>query len=399
MTTTTFRPPLVHLLVAAAAALYAWAVVVATIFRLGTIGLDYDAPGTDYMVFHTAVSVAWQGDLTTLYDPDRFTALLNRIFHASLKANLEFRPWIYPPTFLLLLIPFGLFVFVTSYALFQFATGAAMLGSLRQAGFAALLCPAASISVISGQCSFLVVALLAGGSRLLDRRPVLAGVMLGVLNFKPQFFLMVPVALLARSAWRASAVATVTILLMSAACLLVFGPAIWTGWFAAIARSTSDTDPRWFQSGRLWGFSVYTCVYLLGAPRALAEATQIAAALLAAGVVWTAFRHPVAPGPRAAALLAATFLAAPHAGAYDLVLPLAAAALLLLDLGPRATSWDWTLVLLIWFEPMIGLPVLFTPARFCPVLTVALLGRIAFNLRLAVPSRMPSAPLPQNTRG
>jgi hypothetical protein len=204
--------------------------------------------------------------------------------------------------------------------------------------------------------------------------------MFGALSFKPQFFLMVPIVLLARSAWRSSTTTAVTIILLAACCAALFGPDIWTGWFTAITNSTSGADPRWFLSGRLWGVSVYTCTYLFGASRTIAEIAQIAAVLLAAVSVWQAFHRPVAPALRTAALLTATLLSAPHAGGYDLILPLAAAALLLSYLGPRASSWDWSLSLLIWLEPAIGLPVLFFPSRFCPVLTIALLGRIAWQI-------------------
>jgi alpha-1,2-mannosyltransferase len=392
------RPPLVYLLVAGAPAFYGWTVVVTTFWRPGVIGLNYDAPGTDYMVFHTAVSLVLQGDLSTLYDPDRFTALLNRVFHGNLSEDLAFRPWIYPPPFLLLLLPFGLLSFGLSYGLFQLATALAMLGALRAAtgrrahwvGVAALLCPAASISVVSGQSSFLIVALLAAGTGLLDRRPALAGIIFGLLSFKPQFVLMIPVVLLGRTAWRASAVAAATSIAMAASCLLWLGPAMWTGWFGVIAHSVGDADGRWFLLGRLWGESVYTCVYLLGAPRVLAEAAQLGAILLAGGAVCYAFRRPMASAPRAAVLLAASLLAAPHSGGYDLVLLVAAWGLLLSHLGPRACSSDWFLGLLVWLAPLLGLPVLSLVGRFCPVLILALLGRIFWHAdtprRIEVPA-------------
>ena len=378
------RPPLVYLLVGGVAALYSWAVVIATFHHPGAIGLNYNAPGTDYMVFHTAVSLARHGDLVTLYDPDRLTALLNQLFHRYLSADLEFRPWIYPPLFLLLLLPFRLLGFVISYGLFQFVTALVMLTGLRAAversaawvGFAAICSPAASISVISGQCSFLIVGLLAAGVGLLERRPLLAGAILGLLSFKPQFFLMVPVALLARSAWRASAMTAATILMMAVACWIVFGLDIWTGWFGAIARSTSEADPRWFLLGRLWGESVYTCAFLLGAPRGVAEAAQIGAVMLAGGAVWCAFRMAMAPVPRAAVLLAATLLSAPHSGGYDLLLLVAGGGLFLSHLGPRISNGDWLLGLLIWLAPLVGLPALSVAGRFSSVLTLVLLARI-----------------------
>jgi alpha-1,2-mannosyltransferase len=378
------RRPLIYLLVAGVAGCYAWAVVVTTFWHPGAIGLDYDAPGTDYMVFHTAVSLVLQGDLSTLYDPDRFTALLNRIFHGYLSEDLAFRPWIYPPPFLLLLLPFGLLGFGLSYGLFQLATALAMLGALRLVagrralfvGVAALLCSAASISVVSGQSSFLIVALLTAGAGLLDRRPVLAGIVFGLLGFKPQFVLMIPFLLLAGQAWRAAAAAAAASAAMAASCLLWLGPGVWTGWFAVFAHSIGDADGRWFLLGRLWGESVYTCVYLLGAPRGLAEVAQLGAILLAGGAVWRAFRRPMAACLRVAVLLAASLLAAPHSGPYDLVLLVASWGLLLSHLGPRADSRDWFLGLLVWLAPLLGLPVLSLAGRFCPVLTLALLGSI-----------------------
>jgi hypothetical protein len=383
------RLPLVYVMVGAVAAVYAWAVVVSTFSSPGAIGLNYNAPGSDYMVFHTAVLLALRGNLATLYDPDSFTALLNQVFHGYLSSDLEFRPWIYPPSFLLLLVPFGLVGFGLSYGLFQAVTAVAMLAGLRATveppaawiGFGALLCPAASISVVSGQSSFLIVALLAAGAGLLERRPVLAGLIFGLLSFKPQFFLMVPVVLLARPRWRASAAAAATALAMAGFCLLWLGPGIWTGWFGAITRSTSGVDPRWFLFGRIWGESVYACAYLLGASPGAAETLQIGAITLAGTAVWVSYRIPLAPAPRTAVLLAATLLSAPHSGAYDLLLLVVASLLFLSHLGPRASSQDRIIGLLVWLAPLLGLPALSVPGRFCPVLTLALMGRILWHVR------------------
>src|SRR5271168_2780311 len=94
-------PPRVLFLVGVLASLYFWAVFVTTFQHPGLIGIDYLAVGTDYMVFDTAVDLASHGDLATLYDGDRFTALLNATFRDSLHEPFPFRPWIYPPQFLL----------------------------------------------------------------------------------------------------------------------------------------------------------------------------------------------------------------------------------------------------------------------------------------------------------
>src|SRR5258708_29357657 len=48
-----------------------------------------------------------------------------------------------------------------------------------------LLCPASSITVIAGQNAFLTAALLVGGLRLLRRRPLLAGGLVGRATLEP----------------------------------------------------------------------------------------------------------------------------------------------------------------------------------------------------------------------
>jgi hypothetical protein len=372
------------------AALYFWAVFFSTFQYPGLIGIDYVGVGTDYMVFDTAVGLARQGDLSTLYDGDRFTALLNQSFQAYLHEALPFRPWIYPPSFLIVLLPFSLAGFYASYGLFEVLTAAALAGSLRigasgrsrtwWASSAVLLCPAASVAVVSGQNSFLIAALLVAGAGFLDTRPMLAGVMFGVLAIKPQFFLLVPVVLLARRAWRASAAAVAMVLGMAGAAAALFGSGIWTGWVTVFLDSTSSRDPRWFENGRAWGESIYTCAFWLGAGPGLASALQWAAICLACGCVWIAFRGSMALAPRTAVLLTASLLAAPHAGGYDLLLLVAASALFLSYLGQNAGRVDWWLGFFAWMEPAFGLPAQNAIGRFGPVLTLALLGRIFWRI-------------------
>ena len=377
------RPPLVFLLLAGLTSLYGWAVFISTFHAPGSIGLNYNAPGTDYMVFDTAMRLARSGDLATLYDGDRFTQALNDLFQTQLREPLPFRPWIYPPLFLSILLPFAPLGFYASYAVFQIVSAAAMAYAIRLitasrswAFWAALLCPAASISVVSGQSSFLVAALLTTGTALLNRNPIAAGVIFGLLTFKPQFFLLVPVFLLANRAWLTSAAGVATFLVLALLPVILFGPEIWTGWFGVFAESTSGKDPRWFLYGRVWGESVYTCVYLFGAGHGVANIAQWAATLLAAGCVWSVSRGTAALDLRAAALLTASLLAAPHSGGYDLVLLVCASALLLNHLGTNAGRGDWWLCLLTWLLPLFGIPAHSVIGRFGPILAMVLLGRI-----------------------
>src|SRR6201999_1961959 len=71
--------------------------------------------------------------------------------------------------------------------------------------------PAVFVNVGHGQNGFLTAALLGGAMQLLDRRPWLAGVLIGLLAYKPQFGVLIPVALLASQRWSSIVAAAATI--------------------------------------------------------------------------------------------------------------------------------------------------------------------------------------------
>jgi len=376
-------PPLVILVPAVLAALYGWTVFLTSFRYPGAIGPNYDTPGTDFMVFHAAVGVALRGDLGLLFDVDRFTALLNSAYQHVLSFPLTFRPFVYPPGFLVLMLPFAPLGFHAALASFQLIAGGAMFAALRGGAdkpgaapvvaAATLVSPSASVNVLWGQTGFLTVALLAGGARLLKRRPWLAGLVFGLMCIKPQHALLVPVMLVALRAWKTMAAAAASALLLSVASAALFGSFVWTGWLHLAWQNATGADPRWFLDGSRWDNSVHTCAWLLGLGNTAATALEVAALLGAAAAVYAAYRAPLAADIRLAILLASTTLAAPHTGPYDTLLLVAAAGLLLADRGSHATMLTWTLGLCVWLLPLAGQPAISAPARFAPLLTVLLI--------------------------
>lgn len=341
------------------AALYAWAEVASTFVAPGSIGTDYIAPGTDFMVFHTALRAALRGDWATLADADAFTALLNRTEAAYLPRPLQFRPWVYPPAFLALLLPLAPLGFPAALAAWWVA-GPALLAVV-------VLSPAGAVNVVDGQGAFFVAAALVGGAALLPARPLLAGLVWGLLAAKPQFAVLAPVALLAQGDRRVAARGFAGLVLgaaaLAAVSFAVFGATPWLDWVAGTRASTAETDPRWFLAGRAWGNSVYTCARLLGAARGLASGAQAVAMAAAAAAVFTAFRRQGPPGlawqRRVAVLLAAAVLAAPHWATYDGVLLVAAVGLAGLPGGALLSGGAGRIgLLLAWVLPLAGPPIL-----------------------------------------
>src|SRR3984957_15709122 len=97
--------------------------------------------------------------------------------------------------------------------------------------------PSVLINIGHGQNGFLTAALLGGALVVLDRRPILAGIMIGLLIYKPQYGLMIPIALAVSGRWRAFAAAAATVAVATIATTLVFGVSVWHA-FAVFSEFT-----------------------------------------------------------------------------------------------------------------------------------------------------------------
>jgi hypothetical protein len=176
----------------------------------------------------------------------------------------------------------------------------------------------------AGQNGFLSAALLVGGLRLATSRPFLAGVLFGLLCYKPQLGLLVPVALASARQWCALASAAGTVVLIVVVTSFAAGWSIWPMWVASLQENALQLlGPNPFVHLMP---TVTAAVNLLGGSPALAHVMQLAAASAAIVAIWVLFRHGIRPLP-VAALLAGTFLVPPYAMTYDM--PIVATAMVL----------------------------------------------------------------------
>jgi alpha-1,2-mannosyltransferase len=348
-------------------------------------------PAQDWMVFYTAARAYFDGNLPLIFDGEALTAALNQRFAAWLALPLNLHPWVYPPTFLLLFLPFGSLPPLASLTTFLMSGFVALLAAVRlHVGrgqprrivlFSLVLCPAVPFNVMTGQNAFFIGALLVGGFGLLARAPVVGGMLLGVLTFKPQLWLMVPVALVAARQWRALASAAATALLLALLTLPVFGPEIWQAWLA-LMTGANDAYSAWVTQGRLNGMSVFACASWLGAPRLIADLAQWLAIAGAAMLVYRVFRWPAAGAQQLSILLAATMLAAPHVSTSDAVLLALAASLAVAapgrqKLSPAAVA----LAAIVWISPLINPPSVFRPGVVTPLLLLLFIGALLAEMR------------------
>ena len=345
----------------------------------------------DSMVYYAGARLAAVSDLDRLFDPERFTAYLNEVFAARLPRPFVFAPWLYPPSYLLLIAPLSTLPFAWFYVVFEVATGAAAaisLGSRRSfAGWgvalAVLLAPAACANLVVGQNAFLSLALLLGGVRLLHARPLAAGVLLGLMTYKPQLCLMLPVALLASRAWRPLVTAALTAGALAIVSAAVFGLEAWPLWIGEFVHSAATFQDKWFANGMNNGFSVYVCAILFGASPTIASIVQLlAAAVCATAVFWT-FKQTSRWQIRAAVLFYAVALSSPHFQFYELTLVSAAATLTFeLSLVEGSRLGEPLLLAIVWALPLMR-PNFHPAFRLAPLAIAALLAYAVARVQAA----------------
>ena len=364
-----------------AASLHAWL----TFVQAFSDGSRYNAVGGDFMVFHAAARNYLDGHLATIFDGDRLTAFINEAYRSWLPMELRYRPWVYPPSYLLLLAPFGLLGFLASYAAFQVATATALVAALvvgakrRPSAWiiaaAALLSPAAVDNIGSGQNAFLIAALLIAGFRLLDSRPVLAGMVLGLLTVKPQFALVAPIALVAAGQWRALLAAAGSAFFLVVVSAAILGVDAWNLWLQQVLSNLAASNAQWTRYGRLWGDSTWTCAILLGASPVAASVAQWTSTLFAAGTVAVVFRRLSGETARLIVILAATAFAAPYWSFYDAVLLAVAGLLWAADRSAaEGAAWAWIVALALWLIPVASPPLLTPAGRLIPLVIAIFLA-------------------------
>jgi hypothetical protein len=243
----------------------------------------------------------------------------------------------------------------------------------------ALAYPAVFVNLGHGHNGFLTAALMAGALIQLDRRPWLAGVLFGLLAYKPQFGLMIPLVLVATGRWRALAAAAATVLALAGAATLAFGPDVWpafldgTRFTRLVVLEAGDTGWHKIQS-------VFALVRIWGGSVPLAYAVQAAVTVVvAAALVWL-WRSPVHRAVKAAALPVGAVLATPYSLDYDLmVLAPAIAFLAMHGLENGFRPYERTALAFVWFVPLVARSV--AEATLVPLGVLAML--VLFGLLVA----------------
>ena len=218
----------------------------------------------------------------------------------------------------------------------------------------AIAFPAAFVNLTHGHNGFLTAALISAGLALLEERPIVAGMVFGLLAYKPQFLVVIPIVLLAGARWRALISTAATVVALTAAVTAVFGVQVWD----AFLGSMHFTRTVVLEQGNT-GFykiqSVFALVRLWGGSIPVAYTFQAIAAgagLLAAILIW---RGPTSYPDKVAILCVAALMVTPYCLDYDLmILAPAIAALAAQGISQSFRPGEKVLLAALWLVPIVA---------------------------------------------
>ena len=362
------------LLTLAAALAVAWCgvVLVALLRHLWFVDAHGNPRPTDFIEVWVAGKLVLSGTPATPYD-----------WHAHHLAQVAaarhpfpgFFGWHYPPLFLfaaagLALLPylpaFGTWLAVT-FAIY--APVVAKIAGRKEAALLAFAWPATLTNMITGQNGFLSGALIGGTLLFLDVQPVLAGIFLGLLTYKPQLGLLFPIVLAADRRWRVLASACLTAVVAG---LILPYLAFGTGPFQAFVHFLPQTENAVLENGMAgWNKqqTILGLAHCLGAGAAAAWALYaVVAAVTAAGVLWLWRSRDVAPAVKAAALATGALVLTPYLYIYDLPVLVIPLAFLFRDKSFDREEWigiaaiNCLLLSFMWFAVPVGAVAILTVA-------------------------------------
>ncbi len=358
--------------------------------------------GGDFVSFYAAAKLAVGGHATDAW---------HRAVHARMESTIApgqgYLAFFYPPPYLLLLWPFGWLPYgaavltwltvTNALAIFALYRGLkALAPNVRPAIIPLLAFPALWINLGCGQNGALTLALLAGGALWLDRRPWLAGAILGLLVIKPQLAIVLPVALLVCGRWKPLLAMGLSALALSGLAWLAVGATGYTAFLQASHDATQSlvlslVNPAQMQS-------LYAALKLLKTPIIVAMTAQGLLSLAVLGLTAYAARRYRPDGFSLVALcVSATVLATPFLLDYDLAITALPIAWLLVS-GARdgRRPWEATIALLAALLPLLSRQIaLHLAVPLAPLvllmLFAAVFGRVrAYSIYSGASMRLPS---------
>jgi hypothetical protein len=276
--------------------------------------------GDDFVNYWSGPFLAFHGRVAEVYDFAAFHAFEQSVTSES----IQYYHYSYPPVMLLITLPLAVIPYVPALFVWLATTWYAFYRTLKLTGHEAVLLlslatPALFISAIGGQNGAMTAALLGGGLMLVDRRPIVAGILLGLMVYKPHLAVMLPFALIAGRRWLVVFVTGATAVTLVAISVAAYGVDSWLHYQhnIAVLRTVILEDGAGVSHRMV---SVFVFARHFGASVSMSYAWQAAGALIAAIFIVRSWWRDEPAHIRNAVVIIGTCLATPYLQDYDLVL-------------------------------------------------------------------------------
>ena len=318
---------------------------------------------TDFVNVWSAGRLVLEGHAAQAYDWDIQKQVQIAVLGQGYPGNFA---WHYPPPFLFvatLLAHFPYAVAFIGWAVASLVPYLAVMRAIVGRPFGLLLAaafPVVLTNTLVGQNGFLTASLIGGTLYLMPVRPVLAGICLGLLSYKPQYGLLFPLVLIAASQWTVFFTAAIVAAAMALLSWLAFGTESWQAFFHWMPMFSQ----AFLTEGRApWGKmqSLFALVRYFGGAEQLAWGLQWIMSGVVAVLLARIWRSRISYSLKAAALAAGTLLITPYLFLYDLMV-LAIAVAFLVRIGLKQGFQRHELpalavaALLLMLFPLVGAP-------------------------------------------
>jgi alpha-1,2-mannosyltransferase len=352
----------------------------------GMVSREGKPIGVDFQVNWAASEMALSGQPSAVYDIEKFHAVEEQ----GVGQRTFVAPMIYPPTFLVLVLPTALLTYLSALFIWMTLTFAGYTLVLRkiipraETFWPALAFPGAFANLMNGQNGLLAFSLLGGALLSLESSPLLAGVLFGLLSYKPPMGVLVPLVLAASGRWRAFFAAAFTAIALAGISFVMFGAETWRAFLDTLAFTRHQILER----GQVQFYTMQTVfagTRLLGGGITAAYVSQIVAVAITATIVLWIWRQNIQFELKAAALATGLVLVSPYIIYYDLVVLALPIAWLALE-GRRSgfLPFEKSLLVVAWLLPLVCEPVARTTSvPLTPLVCFLLLGFITRRATIA----------------
>lgn len=309
---------------------YAGSVIFHYFFGAGVMASG-EAVGSDYSVFRAASVLILDGRPAAPFHAETLFAVMRDMLPAMPEARSTVL-WNYPPFYDFAIFWLAALPYAPAYVLWCAGTflplGVLMwrVAPRRETLWLLAAFPGTYMNLAYGQNGFLTALFLGGGLVLITRRPIAAGILIGLLTFKPHLGILIPLALICARQWTVLFSAAATTMMISAASLVVFGLEPWTAFMDNLIGAAARTSEGLFPLEMMPG--LYATLVVLNLDKSLAIAVHgVFAVLVTVPVAWVWWTRGATPAA-VALLVTATLFVSPYLYEYDLMVLAVAIGLL-----------------------------------------------------------------------